>query len=538
MNARDAASAPPGARDGSYLQSFEVPVSIEVTGARLELGDEALERGRDFEAFLSSASGVASAEVVFVGYGITAPELGYDDYAGVDVEGRIALVLDDRPAGDAPVAGRRGVAFLRRAYKLSNARRHGAVAVLLAPSSPEAEGLPGNAGNEPSSPTIGSSEIVAVALSHGAASRIVAEAGGESLEARRAGIDAASQPASSVLDGVRLRVSVDVVRRRGTAANVVGLLPGADAALRHEVVVIGAHYDHLGRGAYGSLAPDRRGEIHNGANDNASGTAGLLALARAFGAGPAGRRTLALVAFTAEEVGLLGSSQYVRDPAIPIEDTVAMINLDMIGTLGQDPVLVFGTKTSPGFAALVERAAEGLPLSTEAGGGGYAPSDQTSFYARDVPVLFFFTGTHPGYHTPDDDAALVDSEGIARVVQLVYRTARALLDADVRPEVISAEAPARDGGGPGYGPYLGTVPDFAASPEPGVRLQAVRAGSPAENAGLLPGDRIVSFDGAPIANLEEYAALLFACRPGQRVEIAVVRDGRRVSVEAVLGQRR
>jgi hypothetical protein len=324
----------------------------------------------------------------------------------------------------------------------------------------------------------------------------------------------------------------------GSAANVVGLLEGADPVLRREAVVIGAHFDHLGRGEFGSLAPGRRGEVHNGADDNASGTAGLLALARAFARGERPRRSLVFAAFAGEEIGLFGSLAYVEHPAVPLADTVAMLNLDMVGRLRDGKLVVAGTGSSPGFPGLIGRALRGLPLEVAFSGDGFAPSDQTSFYARGVPVLMFFTGAHAEYHTPDDDAERVDAEGEARVLALAWRVARALLDADGRPGLVAAKAPAPAGAGPGYGPYLGTVPSFGAAPGPGVLLQGVAPGSPAEQAGIRAGDRIVGFDGASVANLEEYAARLFSARPGQQVRIAIVREGREVEVVAKLGRRR
>ncbi|HBZ71462.1 MAG TPA: aminopeptidase, partial [Deltaproteobacteria bacterium] len=283
------------------------------------------------------------------------------------------------------------------------------------------------------------------------------------------------------------------------------------------------------------------GEVHPGADDNASGTAGLLALARAFAAEKPPPRTLVVVAFTGEEAGLVGSSEYVRNPAWPLAETIAMVNLDMIGRLRDQRVTVFGADTSPAFQSLVSRAAAGLELTPSFEDGAFGPSDQTSFYAQGVPVLFFFTGTHPQYHTPDDQAALVNAAGEAQVLRLVYRTVAALLAAPERPGVIAAAQPphaAGPGPGPGYGPYLGTIPEFGGPPVRGVRIQGVRAGSPAEAAGLRGGDVIVEFDGAAVANLEDFSALLFTARPGQRVEIEAMRDGVRIRTTATLGQRR
>ncbi len=527
--------APGDPQARSYLQDFEIPVAIRIAEARLSLGGVAFERGRDFDALLNSADLEGELEVVFAGYGISDEESGWDDYAGLEVEGRAVLVLDARPADDgSPLSGVRGAGFLSRAYKLLNARRHGAAALLLVPSAADVEGLPGGAGAQLANPSTASSGIAAVALSREAATRVLPD-----LEALQAARDAGAAPAA-VRTRARLELAVRVEREQGEVSNVVGVLPGSDPALAGESVVVGAHYDHLGRGEFGSLTPGRRGEIHNGADDNASGSAGLLALARAFAAGPPPRRSLVLVGFTAEEAGLIGSAHYVRQPARGIEDTVAMVNLDMIGRLEDGPLTVFGAETSPRFRSLVEKAAEGAAVEPTFELGANGPSDQTSFHTADVPVLFFFTGTHPQYHTPDDDPERVDAEGTARVLTVVERVTRALLDADERPELVRAAASrsAAPGGGPGYGPYLGTVPAFGGPPVAGVRLSGVTAGSPAERAGLRGGDVIVGYGGAPVRSLEEYAALLFASRAGQRVEITVERDGEQLGFVATLGQRR
>jgi aminopeptidase YwaD len=532
----------PGGDDGSFIQRFEMPVEIRVSKASLSLRAAPLARGSDFEPFLSSGDGAASGEPVFAGYGISAPELGYDDYEKLDVAGRIVLVLDDRPTGEkSPLRGPQATELLRRAFKIASARARGATALLVAPSGPPGPGdppLPGNAGRDWANPTQQSSALPVIALSWEAASRIVAAAGGPGLAARKHRIDSDGKPASASLPGAEVALEVAVERRRGMEANVVAILPGRDPELKRQAVVVGAHYDHLGRGEFGSLAPDRRGEIHNGADDNASGAAGLLELARAFAAQPRTRRSLVLVAFSGEEAGLAGSREYAAAPPIPMASTVAMVNLDMIGRLREGGLYIFGTETSPDFPKLVRRGADAARIGVNLSQGAFSPSDQTSFLAQGVPVLFFFTGTHGAYHTPDDDAAETNSEGEADVLQVVYETVRELADADARPTLIAV--PERDLGdvGPGYGPYLGTIPDFGGKPGEGVLLQGVRKGSPAEAAGLRAGDRIVEFDGVAVANLEEYAALLFGAHTGQRVMIVAERDGERIAVEATLGQRR
>lgn len=533
----EAAGFEPGGTDGDWLQRFEMTVGIEVADAHLGAADLSFERGEDFEALLTSESGAATGRLVFAGYGISAKKLGFDEYTDLDVEGAVVLLLEDRPRGDdSPLSGRGGVGFLRRAHKIANARRRGAAAVLIAPSERETEALPSPPGMG-ANPMLRPAGILTLAVSRATAAKLVDANGGPSLDERQDEIDRVGRPASSVLAG-EVSVSVEIAREQGDVFNVIGLRRGADPALARQAVVIGAHYDHLGRGEFGSLAPSRRGEIHNGADDNASGTAGLLELARAFGREPPPPRTLVLAAFTAEESGLRGSAEYVRDPVVPMSDTVAMLNLDMVGRLRDGGLTVFGADTSPGFTRLVRAAASELDTKPVFHGGGYAPSDQTSFYAKNIPVLLFFTGSHSEYHTPDDEFERVDTDGVASVAGVVYRVARALLDGRDRPLVVTAAAPDRGSSGGGYGPYLGTVPDFSSPSEGGVLLQGVRAGSPAEVAGIRAGDRIVEFDGASVANLEEYAALLFSARPGHSVAIVVVRDGERITTLPTLGRRR
>ncbi len=507
----------------TQLQRFEMPVSIRVAEARLEAEGREFARGTEFEAFSGSADGDVTGELVFAGYGVSDSASGYDDYADLDVEGKVVLVLSHGPKTLSKGHG----SHLTRPYKAVNAHRHGAAAVLLAPASAKAEGLAGRPEEANRNPTIPAGNLPLLGLSRAAAERLVPD-----LAERRARIDESGKPASAAA-GAQVRVRTHVERTTGEVANVVGVRRGTH---EDETLVIGAHYDHLGFGQFDTLAPDRRGEVHNGADDNASGTAALLALARAFGRGPAPGRTLVFIGFTAEEVGLVGSDHYAEHPLRPLADTVAMLNLDMVGRLVSDLVTVYGVETSPVWPGLLRRAADPLGLRLQLVEDGLGPSDHTSFSARGVPALLFFTGVHDEYHTPDDDR--VDAEGIARVAQLVHRVAWSLANSPARPPARPAGANLRLSGEGGYGVYLGTIPAFGGEPVRGVRLQGVRDGSPAAKAGLRNGDVIVSFDGAEVANLEEFAALLFRAEPGTEVEIVVQRDGAHVPLRATLGERR
>jgi len=321
-----------------------------------------------------------------------------------------------------------------------------------------------------------------------------------------------------------------------TGRNVVALLRGADPALAAEAVVIGAHYDHLGDGGQFSLAPGDR-SIHNGADDNASGVAALLDVAGRLARGPRPARTIVFIAFSGEELGLLGSSHYAAHPAIPLERTRAMLNMDMVGRLGAGPLIVYGTDTTEEWTAAVERAAAEEGVAVRTGGDGFGASDQTSFYARDVPVLHFFTNVHEDYHRPSDDWEKVDAGGLVKVAGIVERVAREVAGRSGALTFRRSTAPppsAASGGG--YGAYLGSIPDFAPV-ERGVRLTGVRAGSPAEKAGIRAGDVIVRMGEMEVRDLQGLTDALRAHKPGDAVPVTVLRDGAPVTVPVTLGTR-
>lgn len=321
----------------------------------------------------------------------------------------------------------------------------------------------------------------------------------------------------------------------GTGRNVVALLPGTDPA--GDAVVIGAHYDHLGHGGQFSMAPGDT-SVHNGADDNASGVAVLIDLARRLSAGPKLRRGIVFVAFTGEEEGLLGSAFYAAHPAVPLDRTRAMLNLDMVGRLGAGPLIVYGVETAEEWTAMVDSAAAAESVTVRGGGDGFGASDQTSFYARDLPVLHFFTNVHADYHRPGDDWEKLDSAGLRHVASIVERVARGVAERPApltfrrvapRPQAAAAQTP-------GYGAYLGTIPDFTPVPD-GVKLSGVRAGSPAEQAGIRAGDVLVKLGGMEVHDLQGMTDALRAHKPGDVVQVDVLRDGRRVTLTATLGTR-
>jgi len=320
-------------------------------------------------------------------------------------------------------------------------------------------------------------------------------------------------------------------------ANVVGILEGSDPVLKNEAIVIGAHYDHIGLGELGSLAEGRGQQIHNGADDNASGTAGMLELARVLASQHATLlRSLVFAGFSAEEEGLLGSKHYVATPAFPLDKTVAMINMDMIGRMKDNRVIVGGSGSSPLWKDLLPRLKpNGLELKFQ--DDGFGPSDHASFYAKDIPVLFFFTGVHQDYHRPSDDSDKINLAGANQVLELILGTAQALSQQQLRPQFTKAKESSEPRGRGEFRVYLGTIPDYGEDVE-GVKLSGVREGSPAAKAGIKGGDIIVECAGKQIKNVYDYTYVLGDRKPGDVVEIAVLRNNERVKMQVTLEERK
>ena len=513
----------------------------------------------------SSSGRVDSSSVVFVGYGIKAVDLKYDDYAGIDVKGRIALALSGTPDGDNPHGEFARYADVR--WKAITAREHGAAALVVVAHEE-------NFKNDPLSRlrydnSAGDAGLHVVAISRQLAGRILESGGLSSLAeleraARTARSNTSAAPAGAAsgnsrksivgpLPNVMLSILTDVVRRNATASNVIGILEGSDPKLKSEAIVIGAHYDHLGRGGEGSLAP-REGETHHGADDNASGVAGLLELARIFSVERVRlKRSMIFIAFSGEEEGLLGSNYYVNHPVVPLAQTVAMINLDMIGRMKDDKLIVGGVGTAREWRALVEKINDPVGVSVAAehndarrlslrrfkltlNEDGYGPSDHASFYSKQVPVLFFWTGTHEDYHKPTDTADKINYEGEASIISLVADVVRSVNETDRRPASTGARSEST-GRSMGFRVYLGTIPNYADSTT-GLVLDGVRDDSPASRAGLKAGDRIVRIAGRDVRNVYDYTYVLGEMKSGQEYEVEIIRAGQNIKLKITPASRK
>lgn len=536
---------PAGAK--SYFQPFTVITGAKLKeGNRLEVQDgnskRELKLDEDYVPFSFSASGEVAGPVAFAGYGATAPEFGYDDYAHLDVKDKIVVVLRYEPAGFAAKSGNAGLTqHSQLITKAINARNHGAKAVILV------NGKLGD-GEEDQLTKFGSengpenASIAIVQLKNEAANAWFTASGeGKSLAEIQNRINSSSTPASFVFqDKLRISLGVNIEKTRATVNNVLAYLPGKT----DEYIVIGAHYDHLGYGNVDSLAPSQIGQIHPGADDNASGTAGVLELARLLAPRKGQlQRGILFADFAGEELGLLGSAEWVKEPTLPLDKAVAMINMDMIGRIKDERVFIGGTGTGATFKDLLDEEKGKFPFHIEYSASGYAASDHTSFVGKKIPVLFFFSGLHSDYHKPSDTWDKINAPDAAKLLDFIDDVALKIDSASERVAFVTVkeEQPtghaASGGGGSGYGPYFGSVPDFGQE-ENGVKFSDVRPGSPAAKAGFKAGDVLVQFGDKPIHNLYDFTDALRRSKVGDVVDVQVLRDGKSVNASVKLEQRK
>ncbi|MSU61186.1 MAG: M28 family peptidase [Pedosphaera sp.] len=495
---------------------------------------------KDFRPLSFTANAEVEGEVVFVGYGLSVPGKpgeGYDSYAGVNVSNKIALVLRYVPE---EVDARRRAELNRYAgvrYKAMHALEHGAKGVLFltGPKSPNA----GELLKMSSDSSLAGSALAIASIGSNVANALFAGSGRD-LSELQAALDKENPHAASgmVLTNARVHLSTGVEHIRKADRNVLGMIPPASPVTgtgQVEYLMIGAHYDHLGHGETGAM--NRKGEegmIHPGADDNASGVATLLELADALVAGrkqnpTAFPRGLIFAAWAGEELGILGSSWFAEHPLVPLTNLAAYVNFDMVGRLNDNKLTLQGVASSPVWRKLIEKrnVAAGFNLTLQ--DDPYLPTDTTALYPKGVPVLAFFTGGHDDYHRPTDKPETLNYEGTQRIAWL----ARGILT-----ELEKAERPAYaqvtnkasgEGGRESLRAYLGTIPDYATEVQ-GVKLSGVRAGGPADKAGLKGGDVIVEFAGTKIANIYDYTYAMDAAKIAQAATVVVLRNGERVTL--------
>jgi len=504
----------PAGEADTFFQTFPIRKGTTVGADNiLEVAGRSYRLESDWVPLGFSANRKLEAPLVYGGYGITQANGSDDPYEHLDLEGKIVVVEwgdPDAPHGESIRADPH--------FKAISAEDHNATGIILLLPEGWSPRLP----DDEIRATLG---IPAIVVHAGLANSLRAAANNNSVA----------------------RLHTEVHTTTAEARNVVALVPGTHPMLRDEVIIVGAHYDHLGFGGEGSLSPDSR-EVHNGADDNASGGAALIEIARTIIAGKPLDRTALFIAFTGEEKGLWGSGHFVRDPTVDLSNSVGMLNLDMVGRMDGDALTIFGFGTAQEWDQVVDEANLDLdqPLDISKAPDGYGPSDHSSFYGEGIPVLHLFTGTHEDYHRPSDDWQLINSSGVDRVVALTAGIVGQLADGgsnSVTLTAIQQPAPSQTSSPSpsstsGYGSaYLGTIPDMTPN-DRGLRLTGVREGSPADQGGLRAGDVVVEFDGTAIGDIYAYTYALQAKKPGDEVTIIVQRGEERVPLQVVLGERR
>ena len=510
-------------RNGSaspYLQQFPYVADVKLgKDNAFTSGNEKYQVDVDWLPLGFSSSGKVSGKLVFVGYGITASELSHNDYANANASGNIAVALQGTPDGSNPHS--RFARFEGVRWKAVAARNAGAKALVVIAR--ESNFKDDRLTRLVYDNTAGDAGLPVIVLSRAAAGRLLTVSGTSLSQ-----LEQSSPDGKALTSAVNL--STDIVRNEVPAYNVIGMLEGSDPVLKKEYVVIGAHYDHLGRGGEGSgsLAP-RSGDIHYGADDNASGTAGVLELARVLSAQkPRPKRTVVFMGFGGEEEGLLGSNYYVNHPLVPLANTVAMINMDMIGRMKDRRLVVGGVGTATEWRDIIAADTEKLFQLTLTE-DGFGPSDHSSFYSKQIPVLFFWTGTHNDYHKPTDTFEKINYEDKAGILRMVARIVNQMDAADKRLTYTTAKSnPAPRAGG--FRVYLGTIPNYADSNN-GMLLDGVRDDSPAAKAGLKAGDRVIKIGKFEIKNVYDYTAALGEMKAGEEYVVEVVRGTEKLSLK-------
>ena len=534
----------PLGKAGSFLQPFTVTTGAAMGNSNrliVHRGEESvsLRPGKDYVPVNFSSSGAVSGQVVFAGYGAEAEEFDYDDYHHLNVKGKILVVLRYEPKRFSETNGksRPHTHHAHLITKAIEARNRGAKAVLLVNGRLEEdkEDLLLKFGGVSGPDDAG---ILMAQVRNELVNEWLAERN-ETLAGIQDAIDKEQNPRSFAFDdSLRISIEIDIKREKADVHNVAAYVPGKS----NEYVVIGAHYDHLGLGGQNSLAPRKIGQVHHGADDNASGTAGLLELARLF-AGRAGslERGVLFLAFAGEEIGLLGSSHWVNNPTLKLDDAVAMLNMDMIGRVQKRRVYLGGVGTGSGLEDIVSDVSESYDFQIDRSKSGYSASDHTSFVGKNVPVLFFFSGLHGDYHKPTDTWDKIDSASASELVNLIGDVASRLVEVEERPRFVKVKRASHGshvgGTGGGYGPWFGSVPDFGPV-ETGVKFADIQPGSPADKAGVKAGDILIEFGGSPVKNLYDFTHALRAHKIGDVVEVRVLREGNEIAATVTLEQRR
>jgi hypothetical protein len=510
------------------FQEFTIVADI-VPGKNnsLSLDGSDLKFAHDFTPLSFSSNTELNASAVFVGFGfdIDLDSLKWNDYAGLDVKGKWVVILrgDPEPENNNSVF----IPFAQERSKALTAKDKGAAGVLFV--TPHDMDKVDTLMHVQFDKTPSDAGIPVINITRAVANQILASMD-YNLQDLIEGIKTNHSPSSLYLP-VTIKATTDLVKQKVQTSNIIAVIKGNDPVLCNEYIVIGAHYDHLGLGGEnsGSRVPDEIA-VHNGADDNASGTAGLLELAQYLNSNRnILKRSIMFVAFAGEEMGLLGSREFVRNPPVSLKSIKAMINMDMIGRLNpaSNTISVGGTGTSTESDTLVAALSTNRPFLVKRSPDGYGPSDHASFYSENIPVFYFTTGAHEDYHTPSDDIDRLNLQGEVAILSMIAELVQMVA---TRPEsLVFKEAGSKQAAryGRNMKVTLGIIPDMVSGDNNGLRVDGTRKGGPAEKAGILKGDVIISLDGQPVTNIYDYMTRLGKIKPGQVAGVEIIREGKK-----------
>lgn len=525
----------PAGTNNSYYQNFNITSGISLTeNNTLDINNTKAQINKDFVPLSFSENGNIEGELVFVGYGISASDYNYDDYKNIDVKDKIAIILRHEPQEKnekSKFNGNKPTQYSEIRYKVFNAKSHGAKGVILVNGESNYSDAEDQLIELKSMGGTGSLGIPVIHAKNSFIRNFI------DIKEKQKNIDEKVQPQSSAINKTA-KINVDLKKEFKPTSNIIGLIEGTDKNLKNEVILIGAHYDHLGMGGEESLAESKQPAIHNGADDNASGTAAMIEVARQL-KNYKPKRTIAFIAFSGEELGLLGSSYFTSNPTL--KNIVSMLNMDMVGRLDNNKLSVGGIKTATNFENLIKNTNQNYKFNMSYFNDGYGPSDHMAFYLKDIPVLFFFTGIHDDYHRPTDDAYKINFQGIDKIVSFVKDITLSLDKNAEKPKLVKiAPDPHMTGSmsGKSNGAYLGTIPDYTAmNSNTGVKISGVREGSPSDKGGMKSGDIIVKFDNIKINTIYDYTYALKSKKPGDKIKITVIREGKQKELNVIAGKK-
>ncbi|MBK8981755.1 MAG: M20/M25/M40 family metallo-hydrolase [Ignavibacteria bacterium] len=531
--------------ENGYVQNFDVYTHVSLSGnnyfkTSLDGSEKEYIIETQFTPLGFSGNGTASGQMVFAGYGISAADQNYDDFKDkdgneIDIKGKVLVIMKYSPGGSDPHSNPfEKYEALRQKTQIPKERGAAGIIFINGPSTGDDDKLTGLKFDR----VLQNAGIPVINCKREIIENILAK-DGKDLKKIQDDIDNSKSSNSFVIKNSYASFETNIEPVKAVTDNVIGLIEGNDPVLKNEVIVIGGHKDHLGYGLYGSLYSGNDKQIHNGADDNASGIAGVLELAQKFSSVRKDlKRSILFICFGAEEAGLIGSAYFTNSKLFEDLNVVAMINMDMVGRLSDDKLIIYGTGTSPIWNDMLDKFNSNYNFNLTKTPDGLGPSDHSSFYVKDVPSLHFFTGTHGEYHAPPDDVEKINAEGQLRIMDYIYDIVRDLDVSSSKPEftkvVVTENNEKRSMGSVKI--YVGTIPDYSYTGE-GMKISGVKQGGPAETGGMQAGDIIVKFGNTEVKNIYDYMFAMGGFKPGDEAEITVLRNNEPVVLKVEVGSR-